>query len=218
MKTLTQCPLTFFYSLNRWRLKLNVHKTFFSIKVFFNRHWRFIGQQGKGGNHLYSSLPLPSTDEHSDVYMQLCTWDDYHIYLFTPLVTTRLLFDEIYHFIELPFDWQIDYGKLISVCLLDELILDFLLQQSDITNRCIRIRNDYHPCFTKESTNQVRWLPQNGRQKMSIPFRYLMKMSENVWFSNVFSGHREMDWTSTERLMYVPFTSCYQGVGVFCWL
>ena len=26
---------------------------FFSIRVFFHRHWRFVGQQGKGGDHLF---------------------------------------------------------------------------------------------------------------------------------------------------------------------
>ena len=27
----------------------------------------------------YSTLPLPPTHEYSDVYLQLCMWDDYHI-------------------------------------------------------------------------------------------------------------------------------------------
>ena len=39
---------------------------------------------------------------------------------------TRLLLDEIYHFIELPFDYLID--DAMFVCLLDNLILGFLLQ------------------------------------------------------------------------------------------
>ena len=40
---------------------------FFSIRVFFHRHSQFTGQQGKGGDHLYSSLPLPPAHEHSDI-------------------------------------------------------------------------------------------------------------------------------------------------------
>ena len=56
-------------------------------------------------------------------------WDDYHIFLIAPLVFTRLLLDEIYHLIELPFEWLID--DAMFVCLLDELILDFCY--SDLT-------------------------------------------------------------------------------------
>ena len=31
---------------------LQLHWIFFSIRVFFHRHWWFTGQQGKGGDHL----------------------------------------------------------------------------------------------------------------------------------------------------------------------
>ena len=50
-------------------------------------------------------------------------WDDYHVFLIATLVFTRLLLDEIYYLIELPFDWLID--DAMFVCLLDELILSF---------------------------------------------------------------------------------------------
>ena len=56
-------------------------------------------------------------------------WDDYHVFLIATLVFTRLLLDEIYHLIELPFEWLIDDSMF--VCLLDELILDFCY--SDLT-------------------------------------------------------------------------------------
>ena len=56
-------------------------------------------------------------------------WDDYHVFLIATLVFTRLLLDEIYHLIELPFEWLID--DAIFVCLLDELILGFCY--SDLT-------------------------------------------------------------------------------------
>ena len=74
----------------------------FSIWVFFHRHWWFTEQQAKGGNHLYSSLPLVPTQEHWDIYLQLCMWDDYHKILFLSFITTRLLLNEIYHLTELP--------------------------------------------------------------------------------------------------------------------
>ena len=61
--------------------------------------------RGREGAISYSTLPLPPIHEHSDIYLQLCMWDDYHIFLIETLVFTRLLPDEIYHFIELPFDW-----------------------------------------------------------------------------------------------------------------
>ena len=36
--------------------------------------------------------------------LQLCSWDDYHIFLIARLVYARLLLDEIYHLIELLFE------------------------------------------------------------------------------------------------------------------
>ena len=78
---------------------------FFSIRVFFHGPWQFAGQQVKGGDHsLFHSTTSPA-DEHSNIYLQLCTWDDYHIFLIATLVSTRLLLDEIYQLIELLFDW-----------------------------------------------------------------------------------------------------------------
>ena len=38
-------------------------------------------------------------------YLQLCMWDNYHIFLTALLVFTRLLLNEIYHLIKLLFDW-----------------------------------------------------------------------------------------------------------------
>ena len=61
--------------------------------------------RGREGTIFYSTLPLPPAHEHSDIYLQLCMWDGYHIFLIATLVFTRLLLDEIYHLIELLFDW-----------------------------------------------------------------------------------------------------------------
>ena len=80
--------------------------------------------RGREGTIFYSTLSLPLAHEHSDIYLQLCTWDDYHIFLIAPLVFTRLLPDEIYHLIELLF-WVIDDTMLIFVCLLVDLIQGF---------------------------------------------------------------------------------------------
>ena len=67
----------------------------------------------------YSTLPLPPTQEYSDIYLQLCMWDDYYVFLIAKLVFTRLLLDEIYDLIELPFDWLIN--DAMFACLLDDL-------------------------------------------------------------------------------------------------
>ena len=82
----------------------NIFLFFFFYQGFLHRHWQFTGQQGKGGDHLLFTLPLPPAHEHSDIYLQLCMWDDYHVFLIATLVFTRLLLDEICHFIELPFE------------------------------------------------------------------------------------------------------------------
>ena len=73
------------------------------------------------GTLFYSAQPLPPAHEYWDNYLQLCMWDDYHVFLIATLVFTRLLLNEIYYLIELPFDWLID--DAMFVCLLDELIL-----------------------------------------------------------------------------------------------
>ena len=56
-------------------------------------------------------------------------WDDYHVFFIVTLVFTRLLLDDIYHLIELPFHWLID--EAMFVLLLDELIIGFCY--SDLT-------------------------------------------------------------------------------------
>ena len=92
------------------------------------------------GTIVYSILPLPPAHKHSDIYLQLCMWGDYHVFLIATLVFTRLLLDEIYHLIELPFDWLID--DAMFVCLLDELTLGFCHSDFDIENRWIWTRID----------------------------------------------------------------------------
>ena len=60
---------------------------------------------GREGTIFYSTLPLPPAHEHSEIYLQLCMSDYYHIFLIAPLVFTKPLLDEIYNLIELTFDW-----------------------------------------------------------------------------------------------------------------
>ena len=51
--------------------------------------------------------------------------------------------------------WLIDDVMIAFVCLHDDLVLDVLLQQSEMGNRWIQTRIDYHPCITSEPTNQL---------------------------------------------------------------
>ena len=100
----------------------------------------------------YSTLPLPPAHEHWDIYLQLCMWDNYHVFLIVTFVFTRMLLDEFYHFIRLPFDWLIDWfiDDAMFVCLLDELILG-------VWNRWIWTRIDYecrvHTCHPYQATD-----------------------------------------------------------------
>ena len=78
---------------------------FFFYQGFLSRTLTTHRTAGEGRGPSYSTLPLPPAHEHSDTYLQLCIWDDYHIFLIATLVFTRLLLDEIYRLIELLFDW-----------------------------------------------------------------------------------------------------------------
>ena len=101
----------------------NGERFFFSIRVFFTDIDNSQDSTGREENIFYSTLPLPPLHEHWDNYLQLCMWDDYHISLIATLVFTRVLLDQIYHIIKLPFECLID--DAMFVCLLDELILGF---------------------------------------------------------------------------------------------
>ena len=61
--------------------------------------------RGREWTIFYSTLPLPPVHEHSGIYFQLYIWGDYHVFLISSIVFTRLQFDKIYHLIELPFHW-----------------------------------------------------------------------------------------------------------------
>ena len=91
---------------------------------FLYIHWRFTGQQGKGGDRL---LFHSTTSTRSRALRHL--FATLHVRWLSRIFNTRLLLDEIYHLIELPFEWLID--DAMFVCLLDELILGFCY--SDLT-------------------------------------------------------------------------------------
>ena len=51
--------------------------------------------------------------------------------------------------------WLIDDVKVVFVCLHDDLILGFCYSNLDTGYRWTRARINYHPCITREPTNQV---------------------------------------------------------------
>ena len=109
--------------------------------------------RGREETIFYSTLPLPPAHDHWDIYLQLCKWDEYHVFLIATLVFTRLLLDEIYHLIELPI-WVIDWW--CNICLFTWWIdTKFLLQRFDIGNRWMWARIEYQPCIASEPTKQV---------------------------------------------------------------
>ena len=119
---------------------------FFSIRVFF--HWVSNTDNSEDSTSTFHS----STFTHSRTlrHLQFCTWDDYHIFLITQLAFTRLLLNEIYHLIELQFDWLMMWCWFSFGCLL--IWFWVLLQLFDMRNWWTWTRINYHPCITSEST------------------------------------------------------------------
>ena len=86
-----------FSSLNRL---ISIH--FLLSGFYFTDTGDSQDRRGREGTMFYSTLPLPLAYKHS---FSTLHGDYYHILLIAPLLFTRLLLDEIYHLIELPFDW-----------------------------------------------------------------------------------------------------------------
>ena len=82
-------------------------------------------------------------------------WNDYHIFLISTLVFTRLLLDEILPPYRITI-WLIDDVQFVLVCLLGDLILGFCYSNLYTGNRWTRTCIDYHPCITSKPTNQAR--------------------------------------------------------------
>ena len=87
---------------------------FFSIRFFFTDTDDSQDSRGREGKIFFSNLPLPPAHEHWEIYLQLCMWDDYQVFLIATLVFTRLLLNEIYQLIKLPFAWLTDGTMLVS--------------------------------------------------------------------------------------------------------
>ena len=126
----------------------------FSIRVFFHGYWRLTGQQGKGGDHfLFHSTTSTRLRTFRHLVATLHVRWLSHIFnraAFIYQAATRWNLPP-YRFTI----WLIDDVALVFVCLGDDLILAFLLQQFETGDRCIGTCVDYYPCITSEPTNQV---------------------------------------------------------------
>ena len=127
---------------------LIIYLFFFLSEFSFTDTDNSQNSRGREKTIFFPTLPLPSAHEYPGIYLQVCTWDDYSIFLIATLVLTRLLFDEIYRLIELLFDWLMMWCWFLFVDLL--IWFYVLLLLFDMRNRWTWTRIDYHPCITTE--------------------------------------------------------------------
>ena len=113
METRFFSVLQVFEHVKSFRYILQSFSVFFLYQVFFHRHWRFTGQQGKEGGHpLFHSTTSTLSRTLRHLFATLHVRWLSRIFLIATLVFTRLLL-EIYHLIELPFEWLIDDAMFV---------------------------------------------------------------------------------------------------------
>ena len=141
----------------------------FFIKGFFHEHRGLTKSRRTTGTFFSSTLSLPPAHEHSGIYLQLCMWEDYHIFLIPPLVFTRLLLDEICHLIELAFGWMMMWCYF---CLFAQWFDSrFLLPQFYTGNRHIFLKLFGVLCHAYSTS--FSW----------INFSILRKFLKTTWFA-----------------------------------
>ena len=129
-----------------------INKDFFSIRVFFHRHWRFTGQQGKGWVHLLfhsTTSTILRTLRHLFATLHV-RWLSHIFNRNACIYQTNTRWDLPPYRITI---WLIDW--CCNVCLLDQVILGFCYSNFDMGNRWVWTRVDYHSCITSEPANQV---------------------------------------------------------------
>ena len=166
-KPKTERPLNIVQTAWRWSLypasiyllKVNKRNTktgcvvfflfLFSIMVFFHRHWRFTGQQRKGGDHLlflYTTSTRSQTLRHLFANLHV-RWLSRIFNRNTCVYQTSTRRDSAPYQIII---WLMDWW--CNVCLLTWWMDSrFLLQQFDMGNRWIWTRIKYHPCNYKQT-------------------------------------------------------------------
>ena len=115
---------------------------FFLSGLSFTNTYNSRDSKGKEGTIFYSTLPLPPAHEHSDIYLQLCTWDDYHIFLIGTIFNRNACIYQTTTPWDLPpyrsTVWLSDDVMFVFACLLVDLILGFVTDIWHERNRCHR--------------------------------------------------------------------------------
>ena len=126
---------------------------FLFYQGFLHRHWRFTGQQWKGGDHLLFHSTT-STRSRTLRYLFATLHVRWLSRIFNP---NACVYQTAIRWYLPPYRitiWVIDWW--CNVCLFTSWNdTRLLLQRFDIGNRWIWTRVDYHPCITSEPTNQV---------------------------------------------------------------
>ena len=106
--------------------------------------------RGREGTIFYSTLLLPPAREHSDIYLQLCMWDDYRIFL----IATLLFVVSSSHFhphLQACSLWLL-FLSHVSCCFMLILGVGYRLQ-------CVLIDGcSYSACLDK-AISRSNWLP-----------------------------------------------------------
>ena len=72
-----------------YKKKYTKEFVFFFYQDFLSQTLTTHRTAGEARGSSYSTLPLPPAHKHSDIYLQLCTWDDYHIFFIATLESQR---------------------------------------------------------------------------------------------------------------------------------
>ena len=121
--------------------------------------------RGKEGISYCSTPLLPTAYEHSDMYLQICMWDGYHIFIYQTATSMGFTTLSNYH--------MIDWWRDVNFCLLTWWIDSwFSSQKFDTGNRWTSTRIDYHPCITTEPTKHLynsQWKKKNWESLYFVP-------------------------------------------------
>ena len=116
----------------------------FSIRVFFHGHWR-LTREGT----IYSTLPLPSAHEHSDIYFAT-----FHVRWLSHISNRTACIFRAATWLDLP-PYRITIWLINDVMLFVYLLSWVKVFVTAIGNRWTQTRIDYHPRITSKPTNEV---------------------------------------------------------------
>ena len=116
-----------------------------------------LDSKGRAGNHLLFQSTSTSTRSRTLKHLFATLHLRWLLRIFNRNACVyQTVLDGIYHIIELPFEWLIDWwcNVFLFTWWIDSR---FLLQRFDMRNRWIWTWINYHSCFTSESTNLVSY-------------------------------------------------------------